>query len=62
MTRKDLVDAIYHNTDTWSCPKDKCNYSSTTKCRKCAEKLLAKYEKRIYNKGYKAWMKARDKE
>lgn len=58
MTRQNIIDAIYHNKDGWSCPKQVCIHN----CRKCAENLLAKYEKRIYNKGYKAGMKARGRE
>lgn len=58
MTRENLIDAIYHNTDKWSCTdRVGCIYD----CRKCAENLLAEYEKKIYDKGYKAGMKVRNK-
>lgn len=58
MTRKNLVDLIYHNSDMWSCPKKKCNDYSSKKCRKCAEELLAKYERKFYNKGYRDGVEA----
>lgn len=60
MTRQNLIIAIYHNGDMWSCPHPRTCTGGD--CHKCAENLLAEYEKKIYDKGYKAGMKARDKE
>ena len=58
MTRENLIEAIHCSDSEWSCPIYKgCIHN----CRKCAENQLEQYEKAIYDKGYKAGMKARIK-
>ena len=51
MTRENLIQAIYDNTDSWSC-KTPCPHimeeeNPSDVCKKCAEKLLSEYEQRI---------------
>lgn len=51
MTRKNLIQAIYDNTDSWSCaspcPNMMEKYTSLDALIKCAENLLAEYEAQI---------------
>lgn len=51
MTRDNLVQAIYDNTDEWSC-KSPCPHIMEEEnpkdvCMKCAEKQLAEYEQQL---------------
>lgn len=51
MTRENLIQAIYENTEDWSC-QEPCMHIMEEKdpsivCRKCAEKQLAEYEAKV---------------
>lgn len=51
MTRENLIQAIYDNTDDWSCqytcPHTMEEENPQAVCMECADKLLAEYEKKI---------------
>lgn len=51
MTREELIKVIYKSAEESTCPIHTCHelYGEDS-CLKCAEKLLAEYEKQIYNK------------
>ena len=51
MTRENLIQAIYDNTDSWSC-KSPCPHTMGEEnpqnvCWNCSEKLLSEYEQQI---------------
>lgn len=52
MTRDNLIQAIYDNGDTWSCPSYNCDFpeiegNESAFCIMCADRQLAEYEAKI---------------
>lgn len=58
MTREEIINVIYNRADKSTCPIYCPEYTGRDNCTKCAEKLLAEYEKQIRDKALDDMAKA----
>lgn len=63
MTREELINVIYKSSDkSATCPASYClEFMVKDNCLKCAERLLAEYEKQIYNQALEDLVKKCEK-